>query len=116
MNEPAPTPSSSRNLRPLSPAEWVVAAVAILIVVGWIVAWTSTRFYLNNWFAPLSFFGAIGVLAFFVAEIFGVDEKLPDGLRGRVLPILSVVPLLGFLLETVMRGWAAFLTVGGSIA
>src|SRR5690606_657842 len=69
MNEPAPTPSSSRNLRPLSPAEWVVAAVAILIVVGWIVAWTSTRFYLNNWFAPLSFFGAIGVLALFVAAI-----------------------------------------------
>jgi hypothetical protein len=122
MPEPPPTEGQAtaaeikQQLEKLPLAEKVLAPIALVILVGWIVKWsTEDRIgLLRSWFDTLSFCGALAVTLLVGAKLFG-RRPLPAKLERLVVPIASLVPVAGYLFDIIDPIYK-FLTVGGSIA
>lgn len=114
------SPDIKANLGKLPLAEKILALVAILVVIGWIIAWSGTGGWVyqglfKSWFATLSFFGALSVATVVILKLFGI-RPIPPDLERHVIPVASLLPVVGFVLEAVLRTPAALLTIGGSLA
>ncbi len=96
--------------------ETILGIIAVIIIVGWIIVLGQDVSHLkkSSWFMPMSFVGALAVAACVILKAFAVRPLHPK-VEKHVIPIASLLPLLGFLiwqLSTV----TLCLTVGGSIA
>ena len=96
--------------------EKVISPIALLVVVGWIIRWSSTGYFdlFKAWFATLSFLGALAVAILVGLKLFRI-RPLPPKVERQVIPIASIIPVAGILIESVNSVYN-FLTVGGSIA
>jgi hypothetical protein len=136
-DEAAPQPSPSKpdfkaNFAQLPLVEKVLVVIALVIIIGWIMTWSRSPSiegapglgeaferlvrpgFFSRWFTPLSFFGAMAITALVTLKVFGI-RPLPPHIESKVIPIASLVPVLGYLIDLI-NSPAAFLTVGGSIA
>jgi hypothetical protein len=117
--QPLPAkPDFKANFGQLPLVEKVLAVIALVIIVGWIMAWTNEfnmfgRFF-SNWFTPLSFLGALVIVALVTLKVVGI-RPLPPQAEAKVIPIASLVPVLGYLISLINMPYV-LLTVGGSIA
>jgi Na+/glutamate symporter len=105
----------SFDLERLSLAEKILAPIAIVIIVGWIVSAFDTERQPFRWsFFALSFFGALVVAVFVSLKLFG-KRPLPPRVDRVLLSIASLFPAIGFLASQIVS-LSGFLTVVGSIA
>ncbi|MBI4603172.1 MAG: hypothetical protein HY721_14530 [Planctomycetes bacterium] len=99
-------------------AEKVLAPIAVLVVIGWLIAWTRSEvFYyalFKSWFATLSFLGALAVAVLVGLKLFGI-RPLPPAVDRLLVPVASLLPVAGYLIEIISPIYQ-FFTVGGSIA
>ena len=104
------------NLGKLPLAEKVLAAVSLLILIGWAMTWVQWKNFglFATTFSTLSFLGALVVAAAVILKLFGV-RILPTGLERQVISIASLLPLAGYLVN-LLAVPSTFLTVAGSIA
>jgi hypothetical protein len=111
-------PDVKAEIRRLPLVEKVLAAIAVLVIIGWIMTWASQDLFLSSffrrWSTPLSFFGALAIATLVILKVFGV-RPLPPAVESKVIPIASLVPVLGFLIDKIIP-FHDFLTFGGSIA
>ena len=121
--EAAPASESADRARELKAkieklplSEKVLAPIAVAVLVGWIVQWSKENDIglLRSWFDTLSFCGALAVTLLVGAKLVG-KKPLPPKLERLVVPIASLVPLAGYLID-IINPIYRFLTVGGSIA
>jgi hypothetical protein len=125
-DETAPAPSPAKpdfqaNFKQLPLVEKVLAVIAIVVIIGWIIAWSrkgdsvyTISGFFSNWFTPLSFLGALAIVTLVVLKVFGV-RPLPPNVESKVIPIASLLPVLGYL-TSIINMPAMLLTIGGSIA
>lgn len=116
MNQTEETKNIPPENRPMR-AEIILALLAVVIMVGWVFRWADpegTFDLFQDTFAGLSFFGCLLIVVYVIVKAFGA-VTLPPKIETKVLPILSLVPVIGYLLSIV---WPlhTLLTVGGSIA
>ncbi len=119
---PAPTTPAKppfdfkKAMGKLTLADKVLAVIALIVVLGWIFSGSAFWSYglFKDWFATLSFLGAIIVVALLVLKAMEV-KYLPPGLDKKVIAIASLLPVVGLLLSY-LRTPIGFLTVGGSLA
>jgi hypothetical protein len=123
MTDVAPPPAPAKpdfkaNFVQLPLVEKVLGGIALIVIIGWIVMWTSKygqfQGFFTNWFTPFSFLGALTIVALVSLKVLGVRVLAPN-VEAKVIPIASLVPVLGYLIE-LLRLPAHFLTAGGSIA
>jgi hypothetical protein len=101
----------------LTLAEKILGTIAIAVLVGWVAQWASAEhgFQLFKvWFETLSFCGALLIVVFVGLKLLG-KQPLPAAIERQVIPIASLIPVAGFLIESVQTPYR-FLTVGGSLA
>jgi len=110
-------PDIKANLGKLPLAEKSLAVIAVLVVLGWIILWSraGSCTLFRSWFATFSFLGALAVAAVVIMKLFGV-RPIPPTLERQVIPIASLLPVVGFVLEAVLSTPASLLTIGGSLA
>ena len=102
-----------------SRAEIILAVIAVTVVVGWVFSWTDSGavrgFNLfSDPFALFSFFGSLAVVAYVALQPFGL-VSLPQNIDRKIVPVLSLLPVVGYLCSIVVPMYD-FLTIGGSIA
>jgi hypothetical protein len=102
-----------------SRAEIVLAAIAVAILIGWIFSWTDSdsgrEFDLfSDPFAGISFLGALLLVVYVALKPFDL-LPLPPRIDSKVVPILSLLPVLGYLVSILVPIYQ-FLTIGGAIA
>ena len=105
------------KVRKLSRAEIVLAVIAAVVVTGWVFSWLygGRQFDLfRDWFASCSFFAALLLLVFVALKPFAL-LSLPPRIESKVVPVLSLIPVLGYLISTLATVYS-FFTIGGSIA
>ncbi len=97
-------------------AEKVLAPIALLVAAGWIIQWFSWQNFglFTRWFDTLSFLGALAVAVIVGLKLFG-KRPLPPNIERQVVPIASLIPVAGFLIQSIQT-IPHFLTVGGSLA
>ncbi len=115
---PAPGPDVWGNLKKLPLSEKFVFVLALLVELGWIIAWCQTNGWaehgLQHWFPLLSFFGALAIVVMVVLKLLAI-RFLPGNMEKYAVPIASLVPVLGLLVEYV-SAVDSFLTHVGSLA
>ena len=95
--------------------EKILAILAILIAIGFISVWSQAgRYVFDSWFMNGCWVGAVAVIALLVLRVTG-KKLFPPAIERHVLPIASLLPALGFLVEQ-LTPLSRFLTVGGAIA
>ena len=103
------------NLREIPLVEKILAPIALLIIIGWLM--TGKLFWqtiFRVWFPTLSFLGALLVATLVILKLFGIRALHPK-IEKHVIPIGSLVPIVGYLV-TSLATVQSFLTIGGSIA
>jgi len=121
MNETTQTQAetaSTKADRPLR-SEVILALIAVVVIVGWIFRWADEDLRypfqpFSDPFTGLSFFGSIAIVAYVVLKAAAV-VSMPPKLEGWVLPFVSLIPVLGFLIK-LFHPLHELLTIGGSIA
>lgn len=111
----APNVDVAANLRKLPFVEKVLAVLALLVVLGCLLA--GSRFWrslFHDWFYTLAFLGSLAVAALIVLKVFGVRVFAPS-VEGKAIAVASLVPALGLVLGSFQR-FDHFLVVGGSLA
>lgn len=90
----------SRNK--LSRTDLLVGGVAALVVLGWILHWSRRDDFdpFGSWFSTLSFWGSLVVAVYVLGQPLGFI-RLPGDWGRRLIPILSLVPLSGFLVDMI---------------
>lgn len=98
-------------------SEKVIGVLALVVLGGWIAALTSrgesapaTEF---PWFATASIVGCVLVLILIVLKL-NCLEFFPAKVQERLLPIVSLLPAIGFLIEE-LSGVESLMTVGGAM-
>lgn len=122
MTDPAIEPEAKSTAKSKSPtrAEIVLAAIASAAVIGWVFGWLNPdpereiRLFFRGWCAILSFAGALAVVVYVALKALRL-VSLPESVDSRVVPILSLIPVTGYLISILFPLYA-FLIVGGSIA
>ena len=114
-NDTSETPKEYGKLRP---SEKVLGIIALLMLVGWVFRWlyvdeadSSTGF---PWFLTFSIPSAVIVLVLIFLKL-NVIEILPGKLQEKMLPYISLLPVLGFLIAE-LNSFQRLLTVGGAMA
>lgn len=114
----APGPDIAGNIKRLPLAEKLVVGIALLVELGWVITWSQTGGWeyqgLSQWFPLLSFFGALVVVVLVVLKVLGV-KFLPSSMEKHAVPVASLLPVLGFVIQSVISV-SVFLTVVGSLA
>lgn len=116
---PAPAgPDIVGNFKKLRLSEKIVVSLALLVEVGWIITWSSFGGWqysgLSQWFPMFSFFGALVVVALVVLKVLAI-KALPPNLEKHAIPVATLLPVLGFLIQSV-SSISGFLTMVGSLA
>jgi hypothetical protein len=102
------------NLGKMPLAEKVLGAIALCILIGWILPGSFFKdTFFRMWFPTLSFVGALIVAALVILKLFG-QRPLPPKAERYVIPVASLLPVLGFLVDELLSV-TRLLTVGGSI-
>jgi hypothetical protein len=117
--QPLPAkPDFKANFGQLPLVEKVLGVIALVVIIGWIIAWTGQNniygSFFSNWFTPLSFLGALAIATLVILKVCGI-RPLPPQIESKVIPIASLLPVVGYLI-TLINMPAMLLTVGGSIA
>jgi hypothetical protein len=105
------------NLGKIPLAEKVLASIALVVIVGWILIWFQAKgLYglFGDTFTTLSFLGALAVATIVILKLFGV-RPVPPNAEEQLIPIVSLLPVFGYLIQ-LLNHFSLFLTVGGSIA
>ncbi|HNS00186.1 MAG TPA: hypothetical protein PKX48_10635 [Planctomycetota bacterium] len=114
----APGPDVAGNIKKLPLVEKIVFVLAVLVLIGWVIMWSRSGGWafrgLSHWFPLLSFFGALAVLVLIVLKVLAV-KFLPPHLERHAIPVASLLPVLGFVVENVVDV-SNCLTVVGSLA
>ncbi len=114
----APGPDIVGNFKKLPLAEKIVCGMALLVEIGWVITWSQTGGWeysgLSHWFPLLSFVGALAVVALVALKVLAI-RLLPPNLEKHAIPVASLLPVLGFVIQTVSTV-SVFLTVVGSLA
>lgn len=111
----APSVDVAANLRKLPFVEKVLAPLAILVILGCLLA--GSRFWrmlFHDWFYTLAFLGSLAVAALIILKVFGVRVFAP-AVEGKAIAVASLVPALGLVFGSFQR-FDYFLVVGGSLA
>jgi len=105
-------------------SEKVLGILALVILFGWILCWTPAGGEAGVrkigsgpglwWFGLLSAIGSLLVLALIFMKFYCVDI-LPERLQEKLLPCVSLLPVLGFFIME-LDSIPSIFTVGGSIA
>ncbi len=112
--------ANSTDYGKLRPSEIVLGVIALLMLIGWVlrgISWygldptPATSF---PWFATFSIPSAILVLVLIMLKM-NVIEILPGNLQEKMLPYVSLFPVVGFLIAE-LGSFQSFLTVGGAMA
>ncbi len=114
----APGPDIAGNIKRLPLAEKLVVCIALLVELGWVITWSQSGGWeyqgLSQWFPMLSFFGALAVVALVVLKVLGI-KFLPPNVEKLAIPVASLLPVLGFVIQSVISV-SIFLTMVGSLA
>jgi len=116
-------PDVKANFTKLPLLEKVLAIIAVVVVIGWIIVWSSSTVdnavgyerLFKTWFSTLSFLGALAIVAIVGLKIAGI-RPFPPSVENMVIPIASLLPVLGYVLKVVISSFEGFLTIGGSLA
>ncbi len=112
-------PKQRKQYGTLRLSEKVIGGLAFIILAGWVVKSTTgseaapveTGF---PWFATASIASALIVITLLAFKI-NCLEFVPVKLQQRLLPIVCILPVIGFLIEE-MSSVETAMTVGGAIA
>ncbi len=108
----------------LRPSEIALTIIAGLMLLGWAFRWmgyggppeapSDTAPAVFPWFATFSVPSAVLVLALIFLKL-NCIELLPGKGQEKILPYISLLPVLGFLIAE-LSSVQTFLTVGGAMA
>ena len=108
----------------LRPSEIALSIIAALMLLGWAFRWMGyggppepppeTAPTVFPWFAVFSIPSAVLVLALIFLKL-NCIELLPGKGQEKILPYISLLPVLGFLIAE-LSSVQTFLTVGGAMA
>jgi len=115
-------PDVKANFSKLPLLEKVLAIIALVVVIGWIIGWSSKKMpweisgLFKSWFGTLSFFGSLAIVALVGLKVGGI-RPLPPNLENMVIPIASLLPVVGYVLEVLFDfPFVYFLIMTGSLA
>jgi len=103
------------NLGKIPFAEKILAPIAILVILGWLLQWSIFwKIFFSQLYPTLSFLGALGVAVLVILKLFG-KRPLPPRIEKYAIAISSLLPVVGFVLGS-FSSVEHFLTAGGAIA